>query len=228
MRRYFYVSSARGEMQGQTTLAIVTETFLKEHGANTTPVTFHTDNQGVQKCCHNPKIHRVGHHRRANMDLQMEHAFRTKSLPITYEWVKGHQDKEMEWDTIEELRESDLNPAATLNVYCDRMASEAHKHSTSDSVADILPAEKRALYSRFPEYRKITGKLTNSILQTLHTDEIMAYIAKKHGLRGDKLYHVDDHGLQNFLKSLCPHTRASTVKLIHHWIPTNEFLFKQQ
>jgi hypothetical protein len=221
------MSSARGELQGQTALAIITETFLNDHDAGTTPVTFYTDNQGVQQCCNNPKIHRIGHHRKANMDLQMEHSIRTKSLTVKHKWVKGHQDKDMEWDTIEELKDLDLDPAATLNIYCDRRASEAHKFSVSISLADVLPAEKWALYSRAPEPHKITGKLTESILQALHTAEILEYIARKHGLTEDKMYHVDTSSLQTYLKALSPHNRASIVKLMHRWIPTNASLFKQ-
>jgi hypothetical protein len=50
------MSSARGEMQGQTALAIVTEAFLTAHEAKDMTVTFLIDNQSVQKSCHNPKL----------------------------------------------------------------------------------------------------------------------------------------------------------------------------
>jgi hypothetical protein len=45
------ISSARGELQGQTALAIITEALLMEHEATDIPVTFFTDNQGIKKCC---------------------------------------------------------------------------------------------------------------------------------------------------------------------------------
>jgi hypothetical protein len=70
------MSSARGELQGQTALTIITEAFLSAHNETDMEVTFYTDNQGVQKSCNHPKIRRIGHHRKANMDLQMEQATR--------------------------------------------------------------------------------------------------------------------------------------------------------
>ncbi len=63
------MSSSRGELQGQTALAIISESFLKDHNATDIPITFFTDNLGVQKYCSNSKIHRIGHHRKANVDL---------------------------------------------------------------------------------------------------------------------------------------------------------------
>jgi len=121
-----------------------------------------------------------------------------------------------------------LSAVATLNIYCDRKASEARQYHTSDQDAEVLPAEKWALYSTQPSRHKITGKLSEGILRTLSRENIEDYIAKKHNLTAEKLHHVDDIGLQSYLKSLRPHNRASTVKLIHRWIPTNEFLFKQK
>jgi hypothetical protein len=221
------MSSARGELQGQTALAIMTGALLMEHDATDTPITFYTDNQGVQKSCHNPKTHRIGHHRKANMDLHMEHAVQVTDLNIKHEWVKGHQDKDAPWETIEELYDLNLSVAATLNIYCDRKASAAHQSSLSDPVGDVLPAEKWALFSSYPNTRKITGHLNEGILQTLYTDEIITYIAKKHNMTEDKLHQVDTNGLKGYLRSLRPHNRASIIKLIHRWIPTNEFLHKQ-
>lgn len=222
------MSSARGEMQGQTALAIISEAFLTEHDAKDMPITFFTDNQGVQQTCQHPKLHRIGHHKKANIDLQMEHVQVSQRMNFTHEWVRGHQDNDMEWNTIEELNELNLSAVATLNIYCDRKASEARQYHTSDQDAEVLPAEKWALYSTQPTRHKITGKLSEGILRTLNRENIEDYIAKKHNLTADKLHHVDDTGLQRYLKSLRPHNRASTVKLIHRWIPTNEFLFKQK
>ncbi len=181
------MSSSHGELQGQTALEIITEAFLQEHDATDMPVTFISGNQGVQRSCNNPKIHRVGHHHKANMDLHMGLANQSTNMCITHAWVKGHQDKDLTWNTIEELCDLDLTPAATLNVYWDHKASEAHKWSTSDSNGDVIPAEKRALFSTYPLPRKITGKLNEGILQTLHTDDILAYISKKHNTMEDKL-----------------------------------------
>jgi hypothetical protein len=148
-------------------------------------------------------------------------------MQIKHEWVRGHQDKDSTWDTIDELYDLELSPVATLNVYCDRRASDAHKFSSSDPNADVLPAEKWALFSRCPTARKITGKINEGILQTLYTEDILAYISRKHNITEEKLYHIDTTGLQTYLKSTQPHTRASIIKLMHRWIPTNVLLHRQ-
>ncbi len=88
--------------------------------------------------------------------------------------------------------------------YCDCKASKAHTLSYSDPNGELLPAEKWALFSSYPTTRKITGKISKGIMQSLHTDDIIAYISKKHSMTEDKLYHVDTTGLQNYLKSLPP------------------------
>jgi hypothetical protein len=221
------MSSARGELQGQTALTIITEAFLSAHNETDVGVTLYMDNQGIQKSCNHPKIRRIGHHRKANMDLQMEQATRAERMQIKHEWVRGHQDKDSTWDTIDELYDLELSPVATLNVYCDRRASDAHKFSSSDPNADVLLAEKWALFSRSPTARKITGKINEGILQTLYMEDILAYISRKHNITEEKLYHIDTLGLQTYLKSSQPHTRASVIKLMHRWIPMNAFLHRQ-
>jgi hypothetical protein len=70
------------------TLAIITDILLQEHNANEVPITFISDNKCMQQGCNNIKINRVGHHRKANMDLQMEHVTRAKTLNARHEWVK--------------------------------------------------------------------------------------------------------------------------------------------
>jgi hypothetical protein len=221
------MSSSRGELQGQTALAIISECFLKKHGATDIPITLFSDNQGVQQCCSTTKIQRIGHHRKANMDLQLEHNKRSRDLNISHKWVKGQQDGDKPWETIEELIDMNLTPDATLNIYCDQKAVEEQHKSITEPNSEVLPAEKWALFSRVPFNRKITGKLTEGVLQTLHRDNLVTYISKKHKLTEEKLHQIDSSGLGTYLKSLRPHNRASTIKLIHRWIPTNEFLFKQ-
>jgi hypothetical protein len=170
------MSSSRGELQGQTALAIITKKLINEHNAHDIPITFFSDNQGVQRCCSNSKLHRIGHHRKANIDLQLEHNKSLKDLNISHKWVKGHQDKDQTWDTIEELRDLNLTLAATLNIYCDRKATEEHQRSVTDPSCDVLPAEKWALFSRVPTTKKITGKLNDGIIQTLQRDELLTYL----------------------------------------------------
>jgi hypothetical protein len=142
--------------------------------------------------------------------------------------VKRHQDSATQWESINDLAKLKLSPAATLNVYCDRKASEAHQQSLSLSNGDVLPAEKWALFSNYPEPRKITGKLNEGVIQTLQSKALQAYIEKKHNISAEKLIHVDTVSMNNYLKALRPHNRATMVKLIHRWIPTNDFLYKQR
>jgi hypothetical protein len=67
------MSSAQGELQVQTALAIISVAFLKEYDAHNMTITLIKDNEGVQKTCQHPKIHWVGPHRKAYIDLQLEH-----------------------------------------------------------------------------------------------------------------------------------------------------------
>ena len=53
------------------------------------------------------------------------------------------------------------------------------------------------------------------------------YINRKHNLTSAKLHHVHLNSLGHCLRKLKPPQRATMVKLIHGWIPTNNVLHKQ-
>jgi hypothetical protein len=99
------------------------------------------------------------------MDLTMEYNSITKDIQIKSEWVRGHQDKEMTWDTIPDLQNLQLSNTAKLKILCDKYASDAQKIFISDPEGDILPSEKWVVYTTAPSSRKITGKLKDAILQ---------------------------------------------------------------
>jgi hypothetical protein len=94
----------------------------------------------------------------------------------------------------------------TLNIYCDCKASEAHTDHNSESESDVLPAEKWVLFSNYPGRRKITGKLNDGILQTLHQEEILTYIAKKHNMTEDTTLTPKDY---------TPYSNLSTLTTEH-------------
>lgn len=51
---------------------------------------------------------------------------------------------------------------------------------------------------------------------------------RQHGLTDAKLDQINTDDNYYFMKCLSPHKQATTVKLIHDWIPTYAFLHKQQ
>jgi hypothetical protein len=61
----------------------------------------------------------------------------------------------------------------------------------------------------------------------MHTEALLAYLHKKHSICDGKLDGISLDGLHHYMKNQKPIQRASTAKLIHGWIPTNDFLHKQ-
>ncbi len=67
------LSSARGEIQGQTALAVMSTMLLQAHNNNNTAVTFQGKNLGVQRKCQSMAGYRIRDHRKLNQDLYMEY-----------------------------------------------------------------------------------------------------------------------------------------------------------
>jgi hypothetical protein len=61
----------------------------------------------------------------------------------------------------------------------------------------------------------------------MYTEPLLAYIHKKHKICQAKLEDMNLTGLQTYLGKLKHFQRASMAKLLHDWIPTNDFLHKQ-
>lgn len=74
---------------------------------------------------------------------------------------------------------------------------------------------------------KVTRKLDQAILSQLYHEGVLTYI-KKHRLTESKLHNVNVTALQLCLSQQKSHLHANTVKLIHQWIPTNDYWHKQQ
>jgi hypothetical protein len=221
------MSSARGEIQGQTALAIMSSLLLKAQDLPNLPVIFYGDNSGVQRKCNMYPTQKLRDHRQPNQDLHLEYHNATRQLNKKVEWVKGHQDKGKEWNNTEDLKSLKLSQAAPLNIWCDRQAEQARKMNYSHPDADVLPAEKWAVYSCYPVKRKLTGKLDIGIHDTLYHESLTAYLHKKHNICDSKLDMINTEGLRSYMGQLSVLKRASTAKLIHRWIPTNACLQKQ-
>lgn len=222
-----YMSSAHGELQGQTAAAIIIQRLLHMHNALQTPVHFYGDNQGVQSKCTTYSLHNLKTHREANSGLLLEYRDDTRNIQKQVHWVHSHQDDGTPWTATDDLKELKLSHEATLNVWCDRMADQAHLSDHSYPDADVLPSEKWALYSCVPVFHKIMCSLDNAIATMLHHQAMLQYITKKHGITEQKLLEMRTDCMEGYLKKQKPHARAATVKLIHRWIPTNNFLHKQ-
>jgi hypothetical protein len=138
-----------------------------------------------------------------------------------------HQDDATPWTTNRDLIDLKLSPEATLNVWCDQQANEAHKVSQTFLDAEVLPAEKWALFASSLHTYKITGKLDQEVQMTYHYNETQKYINRKHGLSAEKMQNVQMDNLLRYLDKQNIQCRANTVKLIHRWIPTKDMLHKQ-
>ncbi len=86
------------------------------------------------------------------------------------EWIKGHQDDKMEWESFEELKELPLSKTATMNVWCDKLADSAYQTYFSH--------KKWAIFTTSPTTQIITGNLDYNILQILKGQNIENYIHK--------------------------------------------------
>lgn len=201
---------------------------LQAHDANQTHIQLYGDNQGVQHKCDTFKPTKLKTHREPNTDLFLEYNYATRGMHKESHWVASHQDKDTPWDTIEELKGLKLSHEANLNVLCDQMAENMRMQSQSYPDADVLPSEKWALFSNVPVFHKITCKLDTAVLNTLYTDDMVKYITKRYSLSATKLDETQKPQLERYLRRHKPLARASIVKLIHKWIPTNAFLHKQR
>lgn len=187
---YKYLSSARGELQGQTAAAIAIQQLLRAHKSHCTPVHLYGDNQGIQNKCTTFRPRKMKSHREPNIDLLLEYQTTTKNMQKQNHWVGSHQDKDTPWDTTTELLDLKLSPEATLKVLCDKMATDARLNNTSFPDADVLPSEKWALFACHPVMHKITCKLETALMNSLYHDDMQAYIASKHGLTEAKLENI--------------------------------------
>ncbi len=144
------LSSARGELQGQTALAVVANLLLTGNNALEQKVKLIGDNKGIQtktaRCQHT----KLGHHREKNVDLFLEYEHATKPLQRQVDWVKSHQDDDTPWESIDDLVDLKLSTAATLNCWCDKQANIARTQFIMHADADVYPAEKWALYINTP------------------------------------------------------------------------------
>ncbi len=161
------------------------------------------------------------------MIYSMNIGMHQKASKKTVQWVKSHQDDDTPWTTNSDLIDLKLSPEATLNVWCDRQANEAHTGHQSFPDAEVLPAEKWALFASTPHTYKITGKLDQELLMTYHYNGTQTYITRKHGLSAEKMQHVQTEHLRRYLDNQKIHCRANTIKLLHRWIPTKDMLHKQ-
>jgi hypothetical protein len=81
------MSSAQGELQAQTALAIMSKVLLTQNNATDIPVVLISDNKGIQTGCNNSKRDRLHHHCESNIDLMLEYASIRHELQIKNEWV---------------------------------------------------------------------------------------------------------------------------------------------
>jgi hypothetical protein len=92
---------------------------LQSQQSTETKVIFYGDNIGIQRKCSTRATRRLRDHRQPNQDLYLEYQAASESLHKKVDWVKGHQDKGHDWNTITDLKALNLSPSSYLNIWCD-------------------------------------------------------------------------------------------------------------
>ncbi len=64
-------------------------------------------------------------------------------------------------------------------------------------------------------------------MNQLYCSKLQKYIEEKYGLSEVKLKYANLTVLESYMRKLKPLRHVSMAKLIHHWIPMNDFLHKQ-
>lgn len=145
------LSSARSKLQGITVVTIILKLLFEFH-SYTVKAQVVCGNQGVINKCKNGSLHRLRHHREANVDLYLTQRDLQSSLNLDLQWVKGHADKQP-WESLHDLKSQQLSREETYNVWCDKAATKAWlqgDHSSSDP--EVSVTEKWVFYSMYPSY----------------------------------------------------------------------------
>ncbi len=129
------VSSTRGGLQGQTAMAIISNILLKAHDGKSTRTVLYGDNRGVQTTCLHAPTDWLKHHKQPNIDLKIEIQHASRDRRISTAWIKGRQDEDKPWTTVDDLKKMKLSNIAIMNTWCDKIANDARKvHITHPAV----------------------------------------------------------------------------------------------
>jgi hypothetical protein len=143
------------------------------------------------------------------------------------EWVCSHTDK-TPWESVDDLILQRLSRDEIFNVWCNKLAEHAWQY---DSLAvpdpSTNPIEWWAIFSRYPYLHKITNHFQSEIYATLSYESTSLYLESRHSLTPSKMAHDNTNALHCYIESLQVHKRATTLKLIHGWAPTDSSLCRQ-
>jgi hypothetical protein len=143
------------------------------------------------------------------------------------EWVKGHTDK-LPWTSTTDLLLQKLGTEEIFNVWCDRITQQTWTTgATGLPDPEVSHIKQWSVYAKFPSFHKIIGDFDSEIFDTLSYKDTIDYISHKHGITQALLERISIHALRQHIESLPIHIRASTIKLIHGWMPTYAILCRQ-
>jgi len=179
-----FLSSARGELQGITAVAIIANLLSEYHNKKLT-ISSTCDKTGVINRCSKGSFSSLRRHRTANIDIYLNQRNFHSRTPMQLSWVKGHSNKK-EWETFNDLRTLNLPRDETYNMWCDRMAQQEQTFNTSTSHYDpeVLGPEKWAAFSIYPVYHKITGCFNTEFLSSIGYEKLAKYLQEKHSRQG--------------------------------------------
>jgi hypothetical protein len=70
----------------------------------------------------------------------------------------------------------DFSVDVTLNILCNKMASEAQKYGSPNPEVPVLPNERWALYITHPVSQKVMGHMELAVASCIHQDDCAQYI----------------------------------------------------
>ena len=183
-------------------------------------VTILVDNKGVITRMQNglPGLG-IKKHLVPEYDLWAEviHLTRTLPYPIKWKWVKAHQDS-IKIDNL--LVYGPLSATATVNVYCDKLATSAYRlpHPTSTQPHHMISSKISITIN--DEY--IHTNLTPLISQAYHLPKIREHIMERTGWSSTTFDTVDWETLEHYIQTLKDSQRTNVVKFIHDWQNTGK------
>jgi ribonuclease HI len=222
-------SSTRTEITGMIAALTMLEMVIKYHAVEvpaSTKIKLFCDNRSALKCATDARDnHRWFTSSRcwANYDLYCELRDVQQRLPVSivFQWVKGHQSRNLGDATWALPLEAQLNEAA------DKLASEfiAERERHHATIGSEKWTSQRVVI--VDDNGTVTGDLAKSIRANMHNEAVKTYFTEKYNWE-DATWHeaIDHDSVAIALRKLTPADRRRFVQLRCGWLPVNSRMAK--
>ena len=221
-------TSHRAEIQGQAAILLILSLFAKFYGFVSCKLATFCDNEPVvKKMKKGWSFLRLRHTKGADSDLQvvlgatLESLKAQHGLTFSTDWVKAHQDDDLNLDLTSIPRQVALNIRMDADT---KLAYDLPQAWLTQECVPVFPQEGCAVYI---DNQKLTSALHSRLHEHWHTKEALRYLQHRHGFPDLLLRDIRWTALRFALKKLSPHRRAIAVKALHRHLPTQAKLFQQ-